>query len=342
MSGQLEVTIPRPASPVSVVLLARRGDEGWLARALGVVAGQAGSGDEVVVVAQREPALLAAISAVQASPSVVHAASGVSAAAMANRGAAASSAPWIALLQAGSTPGDGWLAAAAAAATTWPDAGALACALSTTDDDPPSSALSVARWGRVLPVRSPLADGDLVFAVSSRAGLFSRALLEEAGGFDEQLPCELADADLAVRGLLLGYRSRFAGAPQVTLEPGAALMLEERPEPPAADEARAWGEGRLKMLLGAMPREAWARGPQMGLELLADLYRSARDGRRPGALLRGLLRGALSARPAVGRRPRSRQADVQAVLEAFRASEQEMSHCRWQQAQGSLNRLLGG
>ena len=315
-----------------MVLLARVGEEAWLRAALDAVDGQAGPPREVVVVASPDSELAAVA---EASPSDVRMLDGAPAdspGAMANRGVQACTGSWIALLQRGAVPEPGWLEATLASCAAYPGAGALAIPLSGGGLE--TSAISVARWGRVLPYRAATEPGQEVFGVSSRAGLFARSLLEDTGGFDPELTEELADADLALRGLLLGYRCYVGGGPGLVVDERVALLLEDRGEPARAQESRAWARSRVRVLLKALPREAWALGgAAIALELTADLYRSARDGRHPGAMLAGFSVGLREARSTLKERRAlllRRSIDRRGLLEAFAAAETELAHCKWQ------------
>jgi len=190
----------------------------------------------------------------------------------------------------------------------------------------------MSRWGRVLVDRGGAQRQD-VFAVSSRAGIFGRALLEDVDGFDAELPAELGDSDLALRGLLMGYRSVAIGGPGVEIASELAFRLEDEAEP-QAEAVRAWARGRLRLALKSIPRETWRQAwPAIALELAADVYRAAREQRHAPAVLRGFVDGLrapardLSDRKqALGRR---RVGDA-FVRKAFEVSEEDMAHCTWQ------------
>jgi radical SAM superfamily enzyme YgiQ (UPF0313 family) len=322
-------------STVSVGLLARAGDADWLVAALTAVAAQEGPSREIVIVADRsDPALMTAAAETCNQATFLDAEPGESPGAMANRIPDACTGLWIALLQGGVVPRPGWLKALIDAAAAHPDAGAVACPLGDG-----TSALEVTRWGRVLPRRGATDDGAQVLAVSSQVGLFSRALLEDVGGFDPELPAELADADLALRGLLMGYRSVFAAGAGVDAPDDLPLIAEDGPA--TAEAARAWGRGRLRMLLKSVPREAWQEaGPALAIELVADIYRAARGRRHPASVLLGMLDGLSDGRRSVADRRTAlgrRRVGERWVLSAFAASEQDITdHCSWQR---SLSRV---
>ena len=328
-------------SPVSVGLLARPGEQEWLALALRAVADQAGPPREIVVVADRSDPGLAHSAAEACDQAVlIDAELAGSRASMANRVATACTGGWIALLAEGVVPRQGWLEAAIAATGPGQEAGALALQVHPGDGDPVLTGLSMSRWGRVLP--SWGAPGDAVFAVSSKAGLFSRALLEDLGGFDPHLPDELADVDLAMRGLVMGHRCGSVAGPTLDGPPDLVFLAEDRGRHLDARQTTAWARGRVRLVGKSLPREAWRRaGPAVVLELLADVYRAGRHGRHPAAVLEGLLRGLLDGRELLAERRRSlgrRRAGERYVERAFDAAEADMAHCRWQRILQGLRR----
>ncbi len=324
-------------SSVSVGLLARAGESGWLRAALRAVAAQEGPSREVVVVADRsDPTLETAAAEVCDWATFLDADPGEPPGAMANRVPDACTGRWIALLAGGAVPRPGWLKALLDATKAHPDAGAIATAL----PDGRTSALEVTRWGRILP-HAGNGAGE-VFAVSSRAGVFSRALLEDAGGFDEELPAELADADLALRGLLLGFRSVDVPGPGCDA-PAAFALIAEDAAATSPEEVRAWARGRLRLVLKSVPREAWeGAAPAFALELLADVYRAARDRRHPVALVRGIADGLADGRRSVADRRAAlgrRRVGERWVLDAFARAEDDITdHCTWQR---NLRRAMG-
>ncbi len=339
-------TRPRPAgpapripvvevggSPVSVGLLARPGEADWLALALKTVRSQAGPPREIVVVADRsDPDLARAAAATCDQAVLIDAELSESRASMANRVPPACTGGWIALLAEGVVPRGGWLEAAIEATGPAQQAGALAMSVRRGDADAALTGLSMSRWGRVLP--SWGAPGDDVFAVSSKAGLFSRALLEDLGGFDPSLPDELADVDLAMRGLVLGHRCGSAAGPTLDGPGSLVFIAEDRGPDLTARQSRAWARGRVRVVATALPREAWRRAaPAIALELVADVYRAARHRRHPAAVVTGLLDGLLQGRALLAHRRRSlgrRRAGERFVERAFDAAEADMAHCRWQ------------
>jgi radical SAM superfamily enzyme YgiQ (UPF0313 family) len=359
---------PRPAGPAPRIpvaeiggaalafgLLARAGEAEWLRAALQAVVAQEGPAREIVVVADRsDPALERAAAEVCDWATFVDAGPLDTAAAFANRVAPACTATWLATLRAPWLPGPGFLRAALDAGRLHGEAGALAL---------PGQALAVSRWGRVLRWKgagsngAPLSqDGAReVFGAGSESGVFRRDLLEESKGWDEALPGELADADLALRARLLGWRAlaldadgdrtagpllaRFGdGEGDGEARPGAP---PDRPRAPESGResgaARAWARGRLRMLLRSLPREAWEEAPlPLVLELAADLYRAGRDGGRPGALLLGFADALRESRELLASRKQflgRRRVGPEFLRTAFLQSETDMRSCAWQRVQ---------
>jgi anaerobic magnesium-protoporphyrin IX monomethyl ester cyclase len=338
-------TRPRPAgkapvipvseiggSGLSIGLLVRAGQGGWLRTALKEALAQEGPSREIVIVAESsDPSLESAAAEICDWATFLDAEPGESLAAMANRVAPACTGRWISLFHSGALPVAGWLTSVLSGAKAHPDAGALAVSLQAPNVQigrvPASTGLSVARWGRVLDSR---VTGEApVGGVASIAGLFSRALLEDTGGFDPDLPIDLADADLCLRGLLLGYRSWLIEGPGISLT-----------APFPTPDPEQWGAGRLKMLLRSVPREAWRDAAlPIAAELVGDLYRSSRDGGSPIGVLRGFVAAATHASSTIEERRRTlgrRRVGPGWMGEAFAASERDMAHCWWQRAQQRL------
>ena len=93
------------------------------------------------------------------------------------------------------------------------------------------------------------------------------------------------------------------------------------------------------MLLKSVPREAWQEaGPAVALELVADVYRAARNGGHPASVLRGMIDGASDSRRSLAARRAAlgrRRVGERWVLSAFADSEEDiLSHCKWQRSQG--------
>ncbi|MEE2827647.1 MAG: radical SAM protein [Myxococcota bacterium] len=328
-------------STVSIGLIAQAGESDWLRAALEAVLAQEGPSREVVVVADpSDPSLETTAAEVCDWVTFVDSEPGESGQAMANRVAEQCTGMWLAFLQGGALPRPGWLEGILAATKRHPHAGALAFATYRQGENGTGSALSVSRWGRVLPHSGVTGGPDQdVFAVSSRAGVFSRALLEEAGGFDSELPLELADADLALRGLILGYRSLLVEDGAVDLSDGVGLVHTDS-QSVDSEAVRSWARGRIRMLLTSVPRESFEGARvTIALELLADIFRAAREGRHPLSVMRGFVEGVGHRKAALDRRKRvlgRRRVGERFVRDAFADSEADMAHCNWQRVLQSI------
>ncbi len=341
-------TTAAPRIPVSEIggaglcaaLLAPAGSGAWLEEALCRLVAEDGPPREIVVVADASDSELAPSAARACSwATLVDAQPGASFARYANAVPEACTASWIAYFQPGARVQTGWLKASTLAVEQHPQAGALAFPLVASGGPVGSSALSMARWGRVLPGKDAAAAVFGPFGVSLAAGLFRRDLLEEAAGFDPRLPGELAAADLALRGRLLGYGTGLCSGAQVEVDADWPLLAERAPGE-GAEAVRAWAEGRVHLLLKSMPREVLEETAHLvPLELAADLYRALRDGRHPTALVQGLLAGARGYRSSLEERQRClgrRRVGPEMLGAAFRAAEEDMRHCRWQRVLGWL------
>lgn len=342
---------PAPTIPVAeiggsnlaVAFLARRGDSDWLRDAIAAVVAEPGPAREIVVVAHRDdPDLETTAADVCDWATFLDADPGASPQAMAGLVADRCTSGWIATLHSGAVPQPGWLEAVLDATKKHPEAGAIAVTLDGCEPagGGTTTALSMSRWGRVLAARP--SDGDSIFATSSAAGLYSRALLEDVGGFDPALTAELADIDLALRGLLLGHRAVYVDGPRVYFNEAPILRFEDRRTGgplPNDDETEAWAAGRIRLLLKSLPREAWQAAPALIAELGMDLVRAHRHGRSRSAVLRGFARGASDRDSILAERRRSlgrRRASPAWVLDAFAESEDDMQHCSWQRALGTI------
>jgi radical SAM superfamily enzyme YgiQ (UPF0313 family) len=326
-----------------VGLLARAGNGPWLEEALARVASESGDvpPEILVVVDGADPSLVPLVEATLSSARIVSAEASESAASMANRVLEATTGNHLLLLQEGVLPRKGCFNSVLEAFAAHPQAGALALPLHRVGGHIGSSALSVSRWGRVLPHRESTSGAQLISAVSSVAGAFRREMLEETSGFDPTLVGELGDADLCVRALLLGYRSMRVDGPGFDAGDSVALMTCER-DASARGESRAWARSRVRMVLRSLPREALeGASGQVIIEGLADLYRASRDRRHPHEILRGFLDGLVESRAAIDERRKTlgrRRVGEDFVRETFRRAEVDMEHCRWQRVLQSVSR----
>ena len=330
-------------SDMVVGLLARGGDGPWLEEALVRVAAETGerAPEVVAVVDSADPSLGPRATETMPSVTVLQAGPAESPAGMANRVIASSTGSYVLLLQSGMLPRPGCLEELLASFAAHPEAGALAFAVHRGGRPVASSALSMSRWGRVLPYWETPAGGEPVSAVRSLAGAYRRDMLEEVDGFDASLVGELCDVDLCLRALVLGYRSIFVPGPGFDAEEDVGFLVEDRAAADA-DEWRAWARGRVRLLLRSVPRETLQEAAgHVVAEVMADLYRATRDGRHPEALLRGFVDGISEGRELLGERKKMlgrRRVGAEFVRETFRRAEADMSHCRWQRVLQSVIR----
>ena len=328
---------------LAVGLLARAGDGAWLEEVLARVASETGDvPPEVVVVTDGADRSLGSLTE-QRLPAakIIEGEVSEAPARMANRVVDATTSQHILLLQAGVLPRHGCLSAVLQAFAEHPQAGAMALPLHRGNGAVDSSALSLSRWGRVLPHRHSSDVAQPISAVSSVAGAYRREMLEDCGGFDPTLVGELSDADLGVRALLLGYRSLRVVGPGCDADEDLALLTWQRDDR-TQDELKAWARARVRMVLRTLPREA-LRGvsAQVIVEGLADIYRANRDQRHPQAVLRGFVEGLVDSRSAINERRKilgRRRVGEEFVRNAFRRAEADMDHCRWQRVLQSVSR----
>ena len=94
------------------------------------------------------------------------------------------------------------------------------------------------------------------------------------------------------------------------------------------------------MLLTSVPRESFEGARvTIALELLADIYRAAREGRHPFSVLRGFVEGVGHRKEALDRRKRvlgRRRVGERFVRDAFADAEADMAHCNWQRVLQSI------
>jgi len=325
-----------------VGLLAQAGDGPWLEEALVRIAAEQGPAPEVVVVVDSADAALASRAAVaMPAAQVIEVEPRESPAGMANRVIESSTGRCVVLLQAGMLPRPGCFEGLLAAFAAHPEAGALASPVHRGGHAIGNSALSMSRWGRILPHGQTPADKEPVSAVRSIAGAFRRDMLEDVDGFDPSLVGELGDADLCLRALVLGYRSVFVPGAGFDAAEGVSLLVEDRAAA-GAEELRAWARGRVRLMLRSVPRETLQQSAGHVLaEAMADLYRATRDGRHPEALLRGFVDGITEGKEVLAERRKvlgRRRVGDDFVRETFRRAEADMSHCRWQRTLQSVIR----
>ncbi|MGH6881538.1 glycosyltransferase family 2 protein [Hypericibacter sp.] len=131
-----------------------------------------------------------------------------------NRGAAATDAPWIALLNPDAIAAPDWLERLMAAARTYPDVAMFGSTQIQLDDKTRWDGLGdvyhasgiVWRGGFGQPVTDPAPGGE-VFSPCAAAALYRHEDFRAAGGFDERFFCYVEDIDLAFRLRLKGQRA---------------------------------------------------------------------------------------------------------------------------------------
>jgi len=325
-----------------VGLLAQAGDGPWLEEALVRIAAEDGPAPEVVVVVDSaDDGLASRATAAMSAAQIIEVVPGESPAGMANRVIESSTGRSVVLLQAGMLPRPGCFEGLLLAFAANPEAGAIASPVHRGGNAVGSSALSMSRWGRILPYWRTPADKQSVSAVRSVAGAFRRDMLEEVDGFDPSLVGELGDADLCLRALVLGYRSVFVPGSGFDAADGVGLLVEDSAGA-GAQELRAWARGRVRLMLRSVPRETLQQAAGHVLaEAMADLYRATRDGRHPEALLRGFVDGISQGKEVLVERRKMlgrRRVGDDFVRETFRRAEADMSHCRWQRTLQSVIR----
>jgi len=147
-------------------------------------------------------------------------------AAAVNAGIAATTSPYVALLNTDTRAGSAWLGALVRALEeSPPDVAAVASRMLRMDDpgtiDDAGDALcwtgAAVKVGHGRPA-AEFAHRREVFSPSAGASLYKRSFLEEMGGFDECFFAYLEDVDLGLRGRLRGYRFVFEPAAEVLHE----------------------------------------------------------------------------------------------------------------------------
>ncbi len=126
-------------------------------------------------------------------------------------------ASWVALLNPDAFPDPNWLAQLLAAAQTHPNYSFFGCRMrlagapALLDGTGDVYHVSGAAWRRDhgVPVGRGASVPEEIFGPCAGAALYSRAALEEVGGFDESYFCYHEDVDLAFRLRLRGYRCLY-------------------------------------------------------------------------------------------------------------------------------------
>ncbi len=141
-----------------------------------------------------------------------------------NQAFAATTAPYLALLNNDAAPEPGWLASMILALESDPAVGMIASKVLRWDDHKliDSCGLSVDRTGTAWEWRGGERDDPSeppqprpVFGPNGAALLYRRAMIEDIGGLDEDFFAYLEDADLAWRAQLAGWQCLYAPAARV-------------------------------------------------------------------------------------------------------------------------------
>ncbi len=145
----------------------------------------------------------------------------------ANRGVAATSAPWVCVLNSDATPAPDWLerlTAAPRTARTWALGSVLVSAskglIESAGDqyDPAGFAYKLLRDR---PLSDLPAEPYAVFAAPGAAPVFRRDVFDALGGYEERFFLYYEDVDLAFRAVLAGYHALLVPDAHVTHRLGA-------------------------------------------------------------------------------------------------------------------------
>lgn len=211
-------------APVTVVIVNFNGGD-YLARCLGCLARQTTLPERIVVVdnASGDGSLAAARRVIAADPvlaartAIDSAGENLGFAAGSNRGIAAATTEFVALLNPDAFPEPGWLGALVAAAAVHPECAAfgslqmLAGREDVLDGIGDRWHVSGLAWrdGHGRPVRPADLEPREIFSACAAAALYRRTDLLAAGGFDEDYFCFGEDVDLGYRLRLAGHSARF-------------------------------------------------------------------------------------------------------------------------------------
>lgn len=247
-----------------------------------------------------------------------------------NRGIAASSAEFVALLNNDTGQHPDWLAALVEAADAHPEAGSFASKLVDFERrdvlDGAGDALRRSglpyRLGHGEKDRGQHDEGGPVFGACAAAALYRRGMLEDVGPFDEDFFAYCEDADLSFRAQLAGYRCRYVpeavvyhmggasgggkrstAATRLGTQNGLCLLVKNLPTPLALRLAPFIFAGQLSRL--AVTGRSLA-GPRANLEgyagavrLLPKMLRKRREiqasRRVPDSYVKSLLRDSFRA-----------------------------------------------
>ena len=152
----------------------------------------------------------------------------------ANRGVAATAAPWVCVLNSDATPAPDWLhvlLAAPRGARTWALGSVLVSAAtgrieSAGDQYAPEG--YAYKLLRDRPLDELPGDPYAVFAAPGAAPVFRRDVFEQLGGYEERFFLYYEDVDLAFRAVLRGYHALLVPNARVTHQLGATTRSAAR------------------------------------------------------------------------------------------------------------------
>ncbi len=152
----------------------------------------------------------------------------------ANRGVAATSAPWVCVLNSDATPAPDWLATLTAAprdARTWALGSVLVSARSgriESAGDQYAAAGYAYKLLRDRPLEDLPAAPYPVFAAPGAAPVFRRDVFDALGGYEERFFLYYEDVDLAFRAVLAGYHALLVPGARVVHQLGATTRSRAR------------------------------------------------------------------------------------------------------------------
>jgi GT2 family glycosyltransferase len=152
----------------------------------------------------------------------------------ANRGVAATRAPWVCVLNSDATPAPDWLAQLAAAPRddrTWALGSVLVSAASgriESAGDQYAPAGYAYKLLRDRPVEELPGEPYRVFAAPGAAPVFRRDVFDALGGYEERFFLYYEDVDLAFRAVLAGYHALLVPTARVVHRLGATTRSRAR------------------------------------------------------------------------------------------------------------------
>ncbi len=196
-----------------------------------------------------------------------------------NQGAAAAPADYVACLNDDAYPEPGWLRALVECLEGNPEAGAAASRILLEDAPDTLDSAGLALYpdgtakqrGRGEPSADHGEAGPALLA-SGCAALYRRAMLEQTGGFDGDFFLYCEDADLGLRGQLLGWSCLYAPEAQVRHDYSASAGRASRLKIFHVERNRLW------MVVKTFPLALWPLTPLAALWRYAAHWRALRSG----------------------------------------------------------------